>query len=169
MSTSTLSERLDYKHLWALIKDMRFGMLTHRHPDGALRAHPLTTQNKSLDEGCLYFFVSKATEVGQRLQEHGNVNVSYSDPHKDHYVSISGQATVSNDRVKMERLFNAMTKAWFPKGLDDPNLEFIEVRISHAEFWDIKESKVSQLVKMASAALTGTPPAMGEHREVHFS
>lgn len=169
MSTSTVSDRLDYKHLWNLIKDMRFGMLTHRFPDGTLRAVPLTTQNKSLDEGSLYFFVGKASGVGQRLQAEGDVNVSYSDPHKDHYVTISGHASVSHDRAKMEQLFNTMTKAWFPKGLDDPNLEFVEVKIIHAEFWDVKESKATQLVKMATAAVTGNPPDLGEHREVHFT
>lgn len=169
MTTSTVADRLDTKHLWALIKDMRFGMLTHRYADGTLRSHPLTTQNKSLDDGALYFFVSKATGVGQRLQVDGDVNVSYADPHKDHYVSISGHATISHDRAKQERLFSTLAKAWFPKGLDDPNLEFVEIKISHAEFWDVKESKVTQLVKMASAAITGNPPEMGEHREVHFS
>lgn len=169
MNTDTVEERLDFKHLWSLIKDMRFGMLTHRYPDGTLRSHPLTTQNKSLDEGLLYFFVSKASGLGQRLMVDGDVNVSYADPHKDHYVAISGHATISHDRIKQERLFNVMTKAWFPGGLDDPNLEFVEIKITHAEFWDVKESKATQLVKMASAAISGQPPSMGEHKEVHFN
>ncbi len=155
--------------LWKLIKDMRFGMLTHRHADGSLHAHPLTTQNRSLDEGVLYFFVSKTTEVGRRLQVDGNVCVAYADTSKDHYVSISGHATVSNDRAKVERLFNAFAKAWFPGGVDDPSLELVEVKILHAEYWDVKESKVTQLVKMATAAVTGKPPHMGEHRDVEMS
>ncbi|AEG93904.1 pyridoxamine 5'-phosphate oxidase family protein [Ramlibacter tataouinensis] len=155
--------------LWKLIKDMRFGMLTHRHPDGTLHAHPLTTQNKALDEGVLYFFVSKSTEVGRRLQVDGDVCVAYADASKDHYVSISGHATVSSDRAKVERLFNALAKAWFPGGVDDPNLELVEVKILHAEYWDVKESKVTQLAKMATAAVTGHPPHLGEHQELHFS
>ena len=166
--TATISERLDSKHLWRLIKDMRLGMLTHRHPDGSLRSHPLTTQNRSLDEGCLYFFITKSSGLGQWLQVDGDVNVAYADPHKDHYVSISGHASLGHDRARQEHLFNAMTRAWFPKGLDDPELEFLEVRIGHAEFWDVKESKVTQLVKLASAAISGQRPAMGEHKEVHF-
>ena len=60
--------------LWHMIKDMKFGMFTHRHADGELHAHPLTTQNRSLDEnGCLYFFVSRASEVGQRVQTDGTM------------------------------------------------------------------------------------------------
>ena len=45
MSTSNTHAKL-----WDLIKDTRFGMLVHRHGDGLLHSHPLTTQNKELDE-----------------------------------------------------------------------------------------------------------------------
>lgn len=169
MDTSvSASHRQDLKHLWSLIKDMRFGMLVHRHPDGSLHSHPLTTQNRSLDDGMLYFFVSKTTAVGRRLRLDADVNVSYADTHEDHYVSITGHASISEDMAMKEKLFNAMSKAWFPGGVSDPNLELVQVKILHAEFWDIKESKVTQLAKLATAAVTGKPPVMGEHREVHF-
>jgi general stress protein 26 len=155
------------KRLWEIIKHIRFGMLTHRHADGALHSHPLTTQNKSLEQDMmLYFFVSRKTELGQRLQADGNVNVAYADTAKDTYVSITGQATVSEDMRLKEKLFNAMVKAWFPGGVTDPDLELVQVRIQHAEYWDVKESKTTQLFKMATAAVTGNPPDMGEHREL---
>jgi general stress protein 26 len=153
--------------LWHLIKDMRFAMFTHRHADGQLHAHPLTTQNRSLDENAmLYFFVARATELGQRIQADGNVCVTYGDPGKDTWVSISGSARVNEERALKERLFNPMVKAWFPGGLDDANLELIEVHIAHAEYWDIHESKMTQLLKMARATVTGTPPTIGDHKEV---
>jgi general stress protein 26 len=156
--------------LWELIKDIRFGMLTHRHPGGMLHAHPLTTLNKSIDEaGTLYFFVSKKTELGQRIQQDGQVNVSYSKPENDSYISVAGQARVSEDMATKERLFNALTKAWFPGGAADPDLELVEVQIHHAEYWDVKESKVTQLFKMAKSAITGNQPHIGEHKELHFS
>ena len=163
-------DKTPHDKLWEMIKDIRFGMLTHRHADGGLHAHPLTTQNKTLGEqGILYFFVSKATELGQRLQADGNVNVAYADLGKDRWVSITGRAVVSNDRDAKERLFNAMAKAWFPGGVDDPDLELVEVHIVHAEYWDVKESKPTQLFKMAKAAVTGEKPRMGEHAEVRMS
>jgi general stress protein 26 len=156
-----------HKKLWELIKHMRFGMLAHRHADGSLHAHPLTTQNKSLEpDMTLYFFVSKKTELGTRLQADGNVNVSYSDTHHDAYVSISGQASINEDMRLKQHLFNALAKAWFPGGAGDPDLELVQVRILNAEYWNIKESKTTQLYKMAKAAVTGQPPTIGEHREL---
>lgn len=162
-----MSEKSPHERLWEIIKHIRFGMLTHRHPGGGLHAHPLTTVNKGLGEnGILYFFVSRSSELGRRLQQDGNVNVSYSDPNKDTYISIAGQARINENLDDKKRLFNAMTKAWFPGGAADPDLELVEVLIQHAEYWDVKESKTTQLFKMAAAALSGERPTMGEHREV---
>lgn len=167
LETDVTATKDPHKRLWELIKHMRFGMLTHRHANGSLHAHPLTTQNKSLEpDMMLYFFVSKKTELGQRIMNDGSVNVSYSDPGKDTYVSICGQASVSEDERLKAHLFNSLAKAWFPGGVNDPDLELVQVRIVHAEYWDVKESKTTQLFKMAKAAVTGERPVMGEHREL---
>lgn len=156
--------------LWKLIKPIRYAMLTHRHPDGSLHSHPLATQNHSLKPGePLYFFVSKKTELGQRLRSDGNVCVSYGDLKEDVWVSISGQARISANLDTKRSLFNALEKAWFPGGAADPDLELVEVEIHHAAYWNIKESKTRQLLKIASAAVSGEPPKMGEHRELHVS
>lgn len=161
--------KTDLEKLWDMIKDIRFGMLTHRHSDGTLHSHPLTTMNKKIDEaGMLYFFVARDSELGQWLQHDGNVNVSYADHDKDRYVSVAGHAGVSDDPTIKQRLFNALTKAWFPGGWQDPNLELIAVKIEHAEYWNIRESKVTQLLKVAAAAASGTKAQMGEKKELHL-
>jgi hypothetical protein len=49
-------------------------------------------------------------------------------------------------------------------------MELVEVRIAEAEYWNVKENKLLQLLKMGKAAATGTrPKEMGEHQEVHFN
>ncbi|MDO9403363.1 MAG: pyridoxamine 5'-phosphate oxidase family protein [Polaromonas sp.] len=164
-----MSHKSDHETLWDLIKDIKFGMLTHRHRDGTLQGHPLTTQNKSIDEGStLYFFVSQKSGMTGRLKEDGNVNLAYADPGADNYVSIAGTAVFSNDQALKERLFNPMAKAWFPGGVTDPDLALLEVKITHAEYWNSKDSKATQLFKMAKSAITGEPPKnMSEHKELN--
>ena len=160
--------RKSHEVLWDLIKDTRFCMLSHRHADGSLHSHPLTTQNKALDEGStLYFFVSRKTEVGQRLRQDGNVNLSYANPKDDTWVSVSGMATILEDAQKKKDLFSSMAKAWFD-GPEDPDLELVEVRIDEAEYWNVKENKLLQMLKMGSAAVTGSRPKMGDHAELSF-
>ena len=157
--------------LWALIKDIKFGMLTHRHTDGQLHSAPLTTQNKADDEGtALYFFISHKSEIAGCVQKDGNVNVAYAHPGDDRYVSVSGLAMIVEDQTKKDYLFTSFAKAWFPGGATDPDLALLQVNIGHAEYWDVKESKMVQLAKMAKAAITGEPPEkMGEHKELNLS
>jgi general stress protein 26 len=160
-----------HETLWNLIKDIRFGMLTHRTSSGMLHAHPLTTQNRSIDEQTeLYFFIPKSGELYERLLTDGEVNVSYADPGEDSYVSLSGQARFVDDVVQKEALWSPAVQAWFPGGHTDPEVALLAVRIRHAEYWDVDESKMVQLFKMAKAAVTGEPLRhLGEHRELTLS
>ena len=134
-----------HETLWKLIKDIRFAMLTHRTSSGMLHAHPLTTQNRKVDEkGELYFFIPQSGELYERLLTDGEVNVSYADPGADSYVSLSGQARFSDDMALKEAL-----------------------RVRHAEYWDVDEAKITQLFKMAKAVVSGEPPrSLGEHKEL---
>ena len=54
-----------------------------------------------------------------------------------------------------------------PRRPEDPNLELIAVKIEHAEYWNIQESKVTQLLKLATAAVTHSQAHVGDHRELH--
>lgn len=166
-----MSHHTDEHTLWTLIKDIKFGMLTHRHSDGHLHSTPLTTQNKADDEGnALYFFISRKSEIAACIAEDGTVNVAYAHPGDDRYVSVSGQASIVEDQAKKDYLFTSFAKAWFPGGATDPNMALLQINIGHAEYWDVKESKMVQLAKMAKAAITGTPPEkMGDHKEMNLS
>ena len=163
--------RKDRDVLWDLIKDTRVCMLSHRHADGSLHSHPLTTVNKEIGaDGCLYFFVSRKTEVGRRLQQDGNVNLAYANVDKDIWVSVTGTARAADDPAKKRELFNPMVKAWFPGGPEDPEAELIAVHVDEAEYWNVRENKLMQLLKMGKAVVSGErPKKMGEHEQLHLS
>lgn len=156
--------------LWDLIKDIRFAMFTTRHSNGHLHSRPMTTQNSKLDEDrSLWFFMSRKSEPVADLAGDSTVNVVYADPGEDSYVSVSGTAVVVEDMARKERLWSKMAQAWFPGGSADPDLALVCVTISHANYWDVEESKVVQLYKMAKAAVTGKPPTnLGEQAEIRM-
>lgn len=169
--TRDTDPRAQREHLWNLIKDLKFAMFTTRHPtNGHLHARPMTTQNTRLDEDDrLWFFMSRRSDAVDDLAAEPHVNISYADAGKDSYVSVAGTASVSQDQAKARALWNKMTEAWFPGGVDDPDLALVEVVITHAHYWDVKENKLTQLFKMAKAAVTGKPPTgMGESGEVRM-
>jgi general stress protein 26 len=162
------NQTADRDKLWELIKDIKFGMLTTRHADGHLHSRPMTTQNAHLDDDrALWLFMSRQSDSAADLQASPAVCMSYADTDDDSYVCVSGTALVSNDAAKKQSLWSPMAKAWFPGGVDDPDLLLVRLDIEHADYWDVKESKIVQLWRMAAAAVTGKPPVeMGERGHV---
>jgi len=155
--------------LWDLIKDIKFGMLTTHHANGHLHSRPLTTQNKKIDEtDALWFFVSRRSEPVADIGQESQVNVAYAHPGKDSYVSVSGTAAVVDDAAKKQELWNKMAEAYFPGGVNDPDLALVKVTITHAHFWDVKENKLVQIYEMAKAAVTGKQPDLGRSGEVRM-
>ncbi|MEO8060535.1 MAG: pyridoxamine 5'-phosphate oxidase family protein [Burkholderiales bacterium] len=157
--------------LWHLIKDIRFAMFTTRHANGHLHSRPMTTQNSRLDEDTsLWFFMSRTGEPVADLTVDQVVNVVYADSGQDSYVSVSGIAAVTEDAAKKKQLWSKLAEAWFPGGPTDPDLALVQVRIVHASYWDVDESKLVQLFHMAKAVITGKPPArLGEQTEIRMS
>ena len=79
-------------------------------------------------------------------------------PASDAYVSVSGRASVVEDDARKKRMWSKFAQAWFPGGPEDPDLALIRVQIEEAEYWNVRESKVTQLFKIARATVTGQPP-----------
>ena len=156
--------------LWTMIKDIKFAMFTTRHgSNGHLHARPMTTQNKDLADESLWFFMSRKGDPVDDLKDDGTVAAIYANPSSDTYVSVSGTAAVVENAAKTQELWSKMAEAWFPGGPTDPDLALVQVKIIHANYWDVKESKIVQLLTMAKAAVTGKPPTgLGEHGEVRM-
>lgn len=150
-----------------LIKDVRIAMMTTVEDDGSLRSRPMATQQSAFDSN-LWFFTrddsGKVDEVGNDR----HVNLSYANPDKQSYVSISGTATLTHDKAKMEELWNPIYKAWFPDGLDDPQIALLSVSPTEAEYWDSSSSKMVNLFQMVKGAVTGKEPDMGENERIQL-
>ena len=151
--------------LGELIKDIRVAMLTTADDYGSLRSRPMASQQAEL-HGDLWFFTGLETTKVEDLQRHPQVNVSFADPERQNYVSVSGPATLVNDRQKMEELWSPWLRTWFPRGLADPNLALLQVQVEQAEYWDAPSSAMVQLFGVVKASLTGQPPRPGEHAKL---
>ena len=148
-----------------LIRVARIGMLATLEPNGTLRSRPLATLQLDA-QGRLWFFSSvSAPKVGE-IDRHSQVNVSYCDPDKQDYVSISGAAEVVRDREKMKQLWTPWVEPWFPRGLSDPDLGLLCVHIEQAEYWDAPESRMQRMFGLARAIATGDTHMLGEHEKV---
>ena len=160
MEQSTFRQH-QLRQLGELIKDIRIAMLTTIDADGSLHSRPMAAPQVAFD-GDLWFFTGADAPKVEAAQHHGQVNVSFADPERQHYVSLSGIASVVRDRQKMAALWSPWFRTWFPHGLDDPNLALLKVHVEKAEYWDAPSSTMVQLFGVVKATLTGQPPRPGE-------
>lgn len=158
----------DIKKLSELIKDIKFAMLTTSDEDGTLRSRPMTTQQVEFD-GDLWFFTGEHSGLVQEARQHQQVNVAYANPDDHRYVSVSGNAELVHDRAKIKELWNPIYKAWFPKGLDDPNLALLKIHVEKAEYWESPGGAVVALVGFAKALITGKQADVGKNEKLNLT
>lgn len=152
------------------IKGIRIAMLTTVDEDGSLRSRPMATQQAEHDGDLWFFTPASSPKVGEVERDH-HVNLSYADPDDQRYVSISGTARLVRDRAKAKELWNPMLKAWFPQGLDDPELALLHVQVQKAEYWDSPSGKMVQLAGFLKAVTTGKSyePSPGENEKIELT
>ncbi len=120
--------------LTSLICDIRFAMLTTRSLDGTLSCRPMVTQDDDGD-GFLWFFTGITTHKAADILANPDVNLSYSDPATQRYVSVSGRASMIVDRAQMITRWRPAYAAWIPLAIDDPDMALLQVVIGRVEYW----------------------------------
>jgi general stress protein 26 len=158
-------EKTDIEKIRDLIKGIRFAMLTTIDEDGSLRSRPMATQEAEFD-GDLWFFTAAGSPKVDEVERDERVNVSYAAPDDNRYVSLSGTARLVRDGTKAKELWTPALKAWFPEGLDDPDLALLRVRVEKAEYWDSPSSKMVQLAGFVKAIATGQRADLGENEKL---
>jgi general stress protein 26 len=152
----------DIDHVWELMKKIGFAMLITRDGD-RLRARPMSAYLER-DEHAIYFLADARHHKDEEIARDPSVNLSFADAGSQKYVSVTGTAVVGNDRAKIKQLFSTPAKAWW-NSADDPNIRLLKITPEEAEFWDSPGAAISY-VKMATAAMTGSRPEVGDHRKV---
>lgn len=89
------------------------------------------------------------------------------------WVSVSGLATVSEDRAKIAELYAPDWKVWFPEEgdprhgtPDDPRIALIGVEVHAAEFLEVNKPRPVLLYEFVKGWLTGAEPEFGEMHEL---
>ena len=150
-----------------LIADIETAQLVTMDTDGVMRSRPMATQQID-EEAELWFFTTDYSAKVDNVLVHPEVCVTYADPAKNSYVSVSGKAELVRDREKMRQMWRPILKAWFPQGVDDPDLALLRVDIVDAQYWDSTSSKLVNLFGLIKALATGESAAgkVGENEKV---
>jgi general stress protein 26 len=158
--------------LYDLIEGIEIAMFTTRRPDGHLVSRPMATQTQA--EGTDLWFVTDIES--NKLDELGfdpQVNLAYYRDRTREWVSVSGTAMVSQDRIAIHELYRPDWKAWFGDeggerngGPDDPRLALILVEVHSVTYMKVDKPKPMVLFELVKGMVTGTAPNIGKQREV---
>jgi general stress protein 26 len=168
MSDSKTPVTHDLSKLFEKIKDVRIAMLTTFDEEHTLHSRPMATIKPDAD-GSLLFFTDKESAKVYEVKKDNQVNLSYSNPSDNVYVSISGHASAYRDEAKIAELWSEDMRAWFPKGKEDPNIMILKIDIDKAEYWDSPSGLLSRAYGYARAVITGEASKdddVNEHAQV---
>ncbi|MDQ2634464.1 MAG: pyridoxamine 5'-phosphate oxidase family protein [Pseudomonadota bacterium] len=127
------------------------------------RARPLAA-NVDRDAHAFYFLTDVNGLKDDQIEQFPIVTLAFADTGGHKYVSVTGEATVSNDRAKIAELWTPDNKAFWDSK-DDPDIRLITVRPQDAEVWD-SPGMIIATVKMLTAAVTGAKAELGNNRKV---
>lgn len=151
-----------------LIKGIDFGMLTTVQADGSLHSRPMSVNGDIEFDGDLWFFTLGSSHKAHEVEREHQVNVSFANPESQSYVSISGLAILVRDKAKIQELWTPALKAWFPDGVDTPDIALVKVEAKQAEYWDAPGSKVAHAIAFAKALITHQQANIGESGKVEL-
>jgi general stress protein 26 len=164
------SKKID--ELYDLIEGIETAMFTTRGPTGQLVSRPMATQERI--EGADLWFVSNAeTHKLEDLALDPHVNCSYYKNRTHEWVSVSGLARVTKNRVRIRQLYKEDWKAWFGDeggdrdgGPNDPRIALILVEAELATYMKVNKSRPIILFETLKGMVTGSRRSEGEVREV---
>lgn len=137
-----------------LAEDARICMFVTYMGTEPLPNRPMALQEVD-DDGSLYFFSAASSGKNFQIANDSSVQLFFANNSSSEYLSVYGKASISQDRVKIKELWNSWAKTWFQNGPDDPDLTLIRVHPVRCEYWDTKNNKAVQMLKIAASMVTG--------------
>jgi general stress protein 26 len=152
----------DVEKVWDLSEKIGFCMLATSHGN-SIRSRPMSASIRR-DERAFYFLTDVNNHKDDEIARDPNVNLAFADSKAMKFVSISGKASVSDDRAKIKELWSTPAKAWWDSE-DDPSIRVLKIVPDTAEYWD-SPGKLVSMIKMAAAAVSDSKPDLGDNAKV---
>ncbi len=101
----------------------------------ALRSRPMAP-NVDAGREEIRFLTRRSSHKVDEIDDIGEVNVAFVDTGREDYVSVSGMASLSQDRDLIRAIWTAADETSLPEGPEGPDIAAIRVRPTMAEYWD---------------------------------
>jgi general stress protein 26 len=141
------------RKLETIIEHFDNAMLVTTGKDDMIRARPMRIVDRA-DDFELWFLTSRNTGTVEELE--GDLRAAVLVQGNDEYASLSGMASVVDDRDTLHRLWTPLMKPWFPDGPDTPDLVAIRFVPTEGAYWDASGIEgVKYLLRAVKAVVKG--------------
>lgn len=117
-------------------------------------ARPMTVQ-KVDDDGYLWFLSANDSKQNAEIQEDHAVQLLFQGTKTYDYLSLYGEAAITENKNKIKELWKPLLKAWFTEGEDDPRISVIKFMPHEGYYWDTKHNKLVSFIKIVAGAIIG--------------
>ena len=142
-----------------LVNDIRVCMFTTNNQEND-HTRPMATIDVE-ENGTLWFYTDVRSVKVAEVEGENTVHLVYAHPGKESYIDVWGTASVVTDRQTITEKWSPIVKAWFPQGVEDPNLALLKVQPTDTYYWDSGTGKMVSFIKIAASAVTGAQLAEG--------
>ncbi len=144
-----------------LLNDFDTAMLITHSTEQPYHCRPMAIAH--VEDNCdLWFFTGRSSPKVTEIEHDERVLIACQDE-QARYIALVGRAQLIANPDKAREFWKESFRAWFPGGINDPDLLLIRVRAEKAEYWDTHGAKgIKYLFKAAAAYSMGTRPNVEE-------
>ncbi|MGN6543603.1 MAG: pyridoxamine 5'-phosphate oxidase family protein [Aureliella sp.] len=158
-------KRKEREKLFDLMKDFDTTVLITRTTGGELRGRPMAIAEIGKEDG-IWFSTAVDNPMIDDIGHDPQVCLSMQS--KSHFVSLSGRATVHDDRAKVHQLWKPTWKIWFPDGKDDPKIRLLQIIPAAGDYWDLAgKNRWRVLWEMGEAYCMHRQPIFSDQAHAH--
>ena len=128
--------------------------VTRANLNNSHKSRPMSVQ-KTDDAGHIWFLSAKDSVKNMELAQDKNVTLYFQGSSYSDFLELNGRALVTDDRAKIEELWDPMVKAWFTEGIDDPRISVIQFIPESGYYWDNKHGNAIAGIKVLIRAVSG--------------
>ena len=107
------------------------------------------------DDGTVWFYTDIRSIKVEEVVTDRKVHLTFAHPGKESYMDVRGTSNIVTDKALIKEKWSPVVKAYFPDGVDDPNLGLLKVQPYDVYYWEAESGKMVQFLKMAVSAVTG--------------
>lgn len=118
------------------------------------KSRPMSVQ-KTDEAGNIWFLSAKDSMKNMEIAADTDVTLYFQGSSYSDFLELNGHAEITDDRAKIEELWDPTVKAWFTEGKDDPRISVIQFIPESGYYWDNKHGNTVAGIKVLLSAISG--------------